>query len=195
MSDNHSFFFVVRKFQMYSLGIFEVYNTVDYNHHAIHYISINLLIFINTSCKFVSFKPRVPNLQDLMPDDLRWSWCDNNNCTINVIESSPNHPSTPICGNTVFHVTDPWCQNVRNHCGLTRISLIPHTAASGNHHPTLCFYELRFFIFHIYVMSHSACLFLFGFPLLARCPQGPSSLLRTAGPVFQCTWIWWLHLY
>ena len=141
----------------------------------------------------------VSNLQDLMPDDLRWSWCNNNRNKVhnkcNGIESSPNHPSTPICGNIVFDVTGPWCQNVGNCCGLTRISLIPHIVASGNHHSTLCFYECRFFILHIYVVSHSAYLSLFDFSVLAKYPQGPSMLLHTAGLVFQCTWIWWLHLH
>jgi len=41
----------------------------------------------------------VHSLQDLMPDDLRFSWCNNdrnkvyNKC--NMPESSPNHPSSP----------------------------------------------------------------------------------------------------
>ena len=38
----------------------------------------------------------VPNLQDLMPDDLRWSRCNNNRNKVhnkcNALESSPNHP-------------------------------------------------------------------------------------------------------
>ena len=44
----------------------------------------------------------VPNLQDLMPDDLRWDRCNNNsnkvhsNC--NVLESSQNHPPTLVHG-------------------------------------------------------------------------------------------------
>ena len=44
-------------------------------------------------------KVGVPNLQDLIPDDLRWSWCNNkrnkahNKC--NALESSPNHPLPP----------------------------------------------------------------------------------------------------
>ena len=38
-----------------------------------------------------------PNLQDLMPDDLRWSWCNNNRNIVrnkcNAFEPSWNHPS------------------------------------------------------------------------------------------------------
>ena len=51
----------------------------------------------------------VPNLQDLMPDDLRWSWSNNirnkvhNKC--NAPESSWNHPRK-----TVFHESGPCCQ-------------------------------------------------------------------------------------
>ena len=51
-------------------------------------IHINRLIFSN---------PQVPNLRDLMPDDLRWSWCNNNRNKVHnkyhVLESSWNHPS------------------------------------------------------------------------------------------------------
>ena len=39
----------------------------------------------------------VPNLQDLTPDDLRWSWCKNNRNKehnwCKMLESSRNHPS------------------------------------------------------------------------------------------------------
>ena len=40
-------------------------------------------------------KPGVSHLQDLMPDDLRWNWCNNNRNKVpkkcNVLESSWNH--------------------------------------------------------------------------------------------------------
>ena len=44
-----------------------------------------------------SFRAGVLNLWDLMPDDLRWSWYNNNNRNkvhneYNVLEASPNHP-------------------------------------------------------------------------------------------------------
>ena len=64
-----------------------------------------------------------PNLQDLMPHDLRWSWCDHNRNKVynkcNALESSWNHrhpppPRTVVCGKIVFHETCPWCQKV---CG------------------------------------------------------------------------------
>ena len=39
----------------------------------------------------------VPSLQYLMPDDLRWSWCNNNRKKVhnkcNALGSSGNHPS------------------------------------------------------------------------------------------------------
>ena len=50
------------------------------------------------------------HLQDLMPDDLRWSSC-NNMCTVNVMLL--NHPKTIphiVVGKIVFHKTGPWCQ-------------------------------------------------------------------------------------
>ena len=40
----------------------------------------------------------VPNLQDLMPDNPRWGWCNNRNkvhSKCNVLESSQNHPLYP----------------------------------------------------------------------------------------------------
>jgi len=111
---------------------------------------------------------------------MRWSWCNNNRNKVhnkcNGIESSPNHPSTPICGNIVFHVTGPWCQNVGNRCGLTRISLIPHTVASGNY-STLCFYEYRFFYIP-HLCGITQCL---SFPLWLFClSKIPSSSIHVA---------------
>ena len=42
----------------------------------------------------VSFRAGVPSILDLMPDDLRWSWCNNNrnkaHSKFNVLESSWN---------------------------------------------------------------------------------------------------------
>ena len=48
-----------------------------------------------------SFKAGVPNLRDLMPGDLRWSWFNNNSNKVdkcNVLESSRNH----------FPLLGPW---------------------------------------------------------------------------------------
>ena len=51
-----------------------------------------------------------PNVQDLMPDDLRWRWCSNNRNKMdnkyNALESSPNHLPHPY----VFHKTS-WGKN------------------------------------------------------------------------------------
>ena len=57
----------------------------------------------------------VPSLQDLMPNDPRWSWCNNNRNELhykcNVLESSPNHPPHSLVpGKIVFHETGSWCQ-------------------------------------------------------------------------------------
>ena len=57
----------------------------------------------------------VLNLQDLISDDLRYRWCNNNRNKVhdkcNVIESFRNHPPPPVHGKTVFHKTCTWCQN------------------------------------------------------------------------------------
>ena len=79
--------------------------------------------FICCFCRWVLFlappgKPclrtKVPNLQDLMPDDLRWSWCNNNR---NQVHSECNEPEsswsllpTPGLWKIVFHETTPRCQ-------------------------------------------------------------------------------------
>ena len=46
-----------------------------------------------------SFKAGVPNLWDLVPDELRWSWCHDNRKSMHykssVLESSGNHPRRP----------------------------------------------------------------------------------------------------
>ena len=56
-------------------------------------------------------KVGVSKLQDLIPDDLRWSRCNNTRSKVynkcNALESSQSHPSP---WKTVFHETSPWCQ-------------------------------------------------------------------------------------
>ena len=47
-------------------------------------------------CSLHRYKSRVPSISDLVPNDLRWSWCSNNRNEVhnkyNVSKSSPNHP-------------------------------------------------------------------------------------------------------
>ena len=47
-------------------------------------------------------RSEVPSLQNLMLDDLRWSWCNNNINEVynrcNLLESSPNHPLALVHG-------------------------------------------------------------------------------------------------
>ena len=70
------------------------------------WVNIHTLIPSNTG---------VPNLQGLMPDDLRWNWieikCTINGVPWNHLETIP-HPHTPttMCEKIVFHKTGPWCQ-------------------------------------------------------------------------------------
>ena len=64
-----------------------------------------------------SCRSGVPSLRDLMPKDMRKSWCDNHRNNMhnkwNVLESFQNHPSlTHICGKIVFHKTSPWVVKV-----------------------------------------------------------------------------------
>ena len=72
----------------------------------------------DTSHGFVFCKkiPRsgVLNLWDLMLDDLRWSWCNNNRSEVdkkgNAFGSYRTIPSPLVHGKVVFHETSPWCQ-------------------------------------------------------------------------------------
>ena len=71
-------------------------------------------------CRGVSIRTGVPNPWDLMPNDLRWSWCNNNRikCTINVIHLNRPQtipPPTLVYGKIVFHETDAWCQKGWGH--------------------------------------------------------------------------------
>ena len=54
--------------------------------------------------------PGIRNLQDWMPDDLRWSWHNNNRNKVhnkyNMLKSSPSL----VRRKTVFHETSSWCQ-------------------------------------------------------------------------------------
>ena len=56
----------------------------------------------------------VPNFRDLMPNDLRWSWYNNNRNKVrnkcNVFESSWKHLPDPVHGKIVFQEIGPWCQ-------------------------------------------------------------------------------------
>ena len=68
----------------------------------------------------------VPNFWDLMPNDLRWSWYNNNRNKVhnkcNVFESSWKHLPDPVHGKIVFQEIGPWCQKDWGPCPT---SLLP----------------------------------------------------------------------
>ena len=54
-----------------------------------------------------------PNLQNTMPDDLRWSWCNNNWNKMHINVMCLDHSKTishPQSVKTVFHETGPQCR-------------------------------------------------------------------------------------
>ena len=61
-------------------------------------------------------REEIPNLWELMPDELKWSWCNNDRNRVhnacNSVESSRNHPLPPpqSMEKIVFHKTSPWCR-------------------------------------------------------------------------------------
>ena len=62
-----------------------------------------------------SLKSGIPNPRILIPDDLRWNWCNNNknkgHNKCNALESSWNLPPLrPIHDKIIFYETGPWCQ-------------------------------------------------------------------------------------
>ena len=61
-----------------------------------------------------SSKVGAPNLQHLIPDDLRWSWYNNNrnkgDNKYKALESPQNHPCRPVYGKIIFHDTNLWHQ-------------------------------------------------------------------------------------
>ena len=83
--------------------------------------STALYVFPGTIRRNLSNKSGVPNLWDLMPDDLRWSWCNNHRNKVhgkcNALESSWNHPSLPLVHEkTVFHEIGPGSEKAGDHC-------------------------------------------------------------------------------
>ena len=73
---------------------------------------------------YICFNTGVPNLWGLMPDDLKWSWYNNNrnkaHNKCNALESSGGgekpSPYPLALGKIVFHEIGPWCQKVRDCC-------------------------------------------------------------------------------
>ena len=96
--------------------IFEVGWVSDGRWHEKRELSLTIFAFSPIVSTWVL------NLQDLMPEDLRWSWCNNNRNKVhkkcNWLESSshkasPHHPQPlPQSRKTLFHKTGPWCQKV-----------------------------------------------------------------------------------
>ena len=68
----------------------------------------------STSTRIETLIAGVPNLCDLVPDDLRWSRCNSNRNKVHNKFNHPNHPqSIPpprVRGKTVFHEAGPRCQ-------------------------------------------------------------------------------------
>ena len=70
--------------------------------NASHVFNVSTFTWCHSQRKLAAFKAGVPNLQDLMSYDLRWSWCNNNNNNrtkvhnkCNALETSRNHSPPP----------------------------------------------------------------------------------------------------
>ena len=64
----------------------------------------------------------VPNLQDLMPDDLRWNGCNNNRYKVhnkcNTLESSQTTPHNPFVEKLSFMKPVPGAKRLQTTAGL-----------------------------------------------------------------------------
>ena len=90
-----------------------------YRNNCFLHIDLSFAILVNS---FIGFhrslsgflRAGVPNLWTLMPNDLRWSLCNNNrnkgHNKCNMMELYGNHLPSAVCGKTIFHKTSPWCQ-------------------------------------------------------------------------------------
>ena len=92
-------------------------NLPSWHYRANTYLTIweiNSPMWTTNELRMESSKTGVPNLWDLIADDLRWNWCNNNRNKVhnkcNELESPWNQPLAP--GKIVFHGTSPWCQKV-----------------------------------------------------------------------------------
>ena len=70
-----------------------------------------------------------PNLQDIIPDDLKWSWCNNNRNKVynkwNALESFWNHPPTPSVEKLSSTKPVPGAKKIGNCCCKTDLILLP----------------------------------------------------------------------
>ena len=105
-----------------------------------------------------------------MPDDLRWSWCNNNRDTVhnkrNVFESYWNHPHPclPVRGKIVFHKIGPWCQRG---WGLLLLYLISLVLNSSQSWPLGAPYKLVFVF--LLLASISVLFLVWGFVCVCVC--------------------------
>ena len=87
-------------------------------HNASHCPALLLCSYFIIHDYFASaafpFRPGVHNLQDLMPDDLGWSRCNNKKNEVYKKVTCLNHPETighPLLHRKIFfHKACPWCQ-------------------------------------------------------------------------------------
>ena len=82
---------------------------------SLGYSSFISRCFLSNLSIQASFSAGVPNLQDLIPDDLRWGWCNNNRkvqSKCNMLELSPNHSSLTWSMEKFSHETSPLYQKV-----------------------------------------------------------------------------------
>ena len=92
---------------------------------------------------------RLPNLWDLTPDDLMWSWCNNNRNKVHsryvwiILKPSPQ---PPVCGKIVS------------------AKLVPGVKKAGDHYPTYTTNHQPVFLYsNEHLGNTSSCLIFFSF--------------------------------
>ena len=116
----------------YGMGSEKIIKNTSYNHVTSYRTRAITVMSISSFCNEyvcviflfslipLSCNTGIPNLWDLMPDDLRWSWCNNNRNKVhnkcNALESSRNH------------LPPPWSVEK-----LSSLKLIPGAKNVGDH--------------------------------------------------------------
>ena len=141
---------------MTTLTAFALSSLFDFQtfHHAKDHRNIdhNPLFGRSVYWVFNVIKAGVPNLQNLMPNDLRWSWCNNKRNKCNTLESSQNHPFHPSPWKNCFPRI-PFLVPKSLGTDAVRIYLRPHTLSDRTRAGTQDLGSKSYILFPLHCVS------------------------------------------
>lgn len=89
----------------------------------------------------------VPDLRDLMPDDLRWGCCANNREKVHkkcdAFKSSQNHPPCLVYGKITLHEIGAWCPKGWGPLSLRPFACLPVSFHFSSRAVISCLFLLR----------------------------------------------------